>query len=287
MDYFFSPSSVVSSDRILYTPSPFARSSLLYLQEIGELEALQQHTSSREHLASCLFFMVKAGEGKLFYENREYQLQPGSCVFIDCDSPYAHATDTNLWTIRWAHFHGPALPSVYAKYRERGGQAAFSPSAAVFVKLEESWQVLMAAAKSDDYVRDMVINQHLAALLTVLMRESWHPEGKRNVSKGALALDVKEYIDGHFSEELTLDQLSGRFYINKYYLSKSFKAQFGQTLSSYIQMVRVTQAKRLLRFTSKTVEEIGEMVGIRPASYFSEVFNAVEGVSPSVYRKMW
>ena len=43
---------IVDSSRILYTASPFVRGSLLHLQEIGELKALQSHTSNRENLQS-------------------------------------------------------------------------------------------------------------------------------------------------------------------------------------------------------------------------------------------
>ena len=51
----FNPqSSSVTSSRILYTPSTFARTSLLHLQEIGSLQAIHQHTSTRTNLTSFL-----------------------------------------------------------------------------------------------------------------------------------------------------------------------------------------------------------------------------------------
>ena len=86
---------------------------------------------------------------------------------------------------------------------------------------------------------------------------------------------------------ITLDSLAAKFYINKYYLSKTFKRQFGQNISAYLQSVRITKAKQLLRFTDKTLDEIGEAVGITPARYFSEVFRTVEGLPPTQYRKQW
>ena len=54
----------VFDDRILYTPSPFARVSLLYLQEVGRLTALIRHTRQREKLQSCLCFAVLEGMGE-------------------------------------------------------------------------------------------------------------------------------------------------------------------------------------------------------------------------------
>ena len=75
MDYFSSSSPSVSSQRILYTPSGFARTTLLYLQETGSLHALSAHTSHREHLASYLVFLVTSGSGELKFNGKSYQLQ--------------------------------------------------------------------------------------------------------------------------------------------------------------------------------------------------------------------
>lgn len=81
----FNPqSSSVSSFRILYTPSTFARTSLLHLQEVGSLQAIHPHTSTRTDLVSFLCFVVLSGKGKLKYEGVDYELRASDCVFIDC-----------------------------------------------------------------------------------------------------------------------------------------------------------------------------------------------------------
>ena len=58
-------------------------------------------------------------------------------------------------------------------------------------------------------------------------------------------------------------------------------------LKDYLTSVRITEAKKLLRFTDKTTEEIAENIGINGAAYFSRLFKRVEGVSPKEYRAMW
>ena len=74
----FNPqSSSVSSSRIIYTPSTFARTSLLHLQEVGSLQAVHPHVSQREDLVSFLCFIVLSGEGELSYEEQTYQLSGG------------------------------------------------------------------------------------------------------------------------------------------------------------------------------------------------------------------
>ncbi|MCI6910716.1 MAG: hypothetical protein MR826_04750, partial [Veillonellaceae bacterium] len=109
--------STVSSSRILYTPSSFARFSLLHLQEAGSLQAVQPHISRREKLQSYLCFVVCQGSGRLVYEHTEYCLSAGDVVFIDCRKGYSHVTEDDLWSLRWCHFYGLSMPDIYAKYR--------------------------------------------------------------------------------------------------------------------------------------------------------------------------
>lgn len=288
MDQFFTnnPSSIVASNRILYTCSTFARSSLLHLQEIGELEARRAHTSSRSGLQSYLFFTVVSGEGSLEYGGKEFSLFAGNCVFIDCQSPYSHTTSPdNLWTLRWVHFYGPTIPAVYEKYKERGGRPVFRPEEDNF---SEVWSKLFETASGHDYMRDMLINQHLSSLITLIMAESWHPEDQDTLPpKKQIIKPVKEYLDKNYGEKITLDSLSAKFYINKYYLTKTFKEQYGVSITAYLLNLRITRAKQLLRFSEKTVEEIGLECGLGAAHYFSQTFKNVEGVPPSKYREQW
>lgn len=118
---------VVTSDRILYTPSNFARTSLLYLQEIGSLQVHKPHSTGRSNLSSYLFFTVTDGEGELICEGRTYSLRTGDCVFIDCRKQYAHSSSEKLWSLSWIHFYGPNMTAIYDKYLERGGRAASTP----------------------------------------------------------------------------------------------------------------------------------------------------------------
>lgn len=58
-------------------------------------------------------------------------------------------------------------------------------------------------------------------------------------------------------------------------------------INKYLLNIRITHAKRLLRFTDKSSEEIAHEVGFHELYYFSRVFLKVEGCSISEYRKMW
>ena len=297
----FTSSPSVRSSRILYTPSPFARSSLLHLQEVGSLTAIRPHTSKREKLQSYLCFMVEDGEGELVYEGKKYELKSGDVVFIDCRKAYIHSTglnpNTELWSLRWCHFYGPSMPAIYAKYCERGGlpvirgdDVARGDDASCGADVSQYSTILTdiyTLASSSDYIRDMRINGKLNDLLTLLMESSWHREAHTNAPKKMEISQVKSFLDEHYKEKLSLESVAGHFFIDKHYLARLFKEQYGVTLVTYLQQVRITHAKRMLRFTDKSIEEIGLECGIGELNYFSRVFKKLEGVSPSEFRRVW
>ena len=277
---------LVISKRILYTPSGFAKRTLLHLQEIGELEARRPHVSQRDGLSSYLFFIVLRGSGELAYRQTVHPLSAGDCVFVDCKQGYAHSTSADLWTLKWIHFFGPELRGIYEKYVERGGRAVFSPgNISSFLEL---WERIFFIAASAEYIRDMRINELLAALLTLLMENSWNPSGGKSVrGKRQNLQQVRDYLDENFAQKISLDALCGRFYMSRSYLSRAFKAQFGVNISEYLLGLRITRAKQLLRFSDDSVADIAASCGFDDANFFARTFKKVEGVSPSQFRASW
>ena len=269
---------LVHSQRIIYTPSPFARSNLVHLQGVGRLQARSPHASTRKGLASYLFFMVESGSGTLEYDGTTRALRAGDCAFLDCRKPYRHYTGEDLWQLRWVHFYGPNMGAIYKKYEERGGQPSFrAENAAAYAALLET---LYTLADSDNYVRDMQICEKLLALLTLLMQESWHPEAVRAGSAKRQNLqEIKDYLDAHYGEKITLDALAEQFYINKFYLTRVFKEQFGQTVTGYLMQLASTGGNGK--------QSAGAMLGrhgscVVSLRYFFKVIHADPAVPPAV-----
>lgn len=284
-ELFADESPCVQSQRVIYTPSAFARSTLLYLQEAGTLTAVKPHSSSRSGLRSYLCFIVLSGSGTLDYEGEVYRLQAGDAVFIDCRKNYEHSTYDDLWSLQWCHFFGVQMQTIYEKYISRGGRPVFRPQNCAALK--DNLSRLRAIADSADYIRDMRINEELSALLTKLMESSWNPENTFTAKKKVELSRVKNYLDEHYAEKMTLDELAAKFYINKFYMSKIFRETYGTTIIAYLEQLRITKAKNLLRFSDMTVDEIAYRVGLKDANYFSRLFKKVEGMTPSQYRRLW
>ncbi|MBP3312985.1 MAG: response regulator transcription factor [Butyricicoccus sp.] len=99
-----------------------------------------------------------------------------------------------------------------------------------------------------------------------------------------LILSVKAYVDSHYGEALSLDQLAQQFYLSPSYLSRIFKRETGVNLSTYLQNVRIDAAKTLLRTSNLKSYEVAERVGINDPVYFSRIFKKITGFKPKDYR---
>lgn len=277
---------MVNSNRVLYTPSSFAKNNLMYLQETGTLQALSSHTSQRSSLASFLFFCVKKGAGTLSYAGTEYSLSAGDCVFLDCNKAYAHNTSEDLWCLQWVHFDGPRLSQIHDKFMTDNASPVFRPLS--LISYENLLTELQELAGLDSNIRDMRISEKLMALLAQIMSDCEN-RGNNSLlpSKSRILSDIKNYLEEHFREKITLDDLSGLFYIDKYYLTRRFKQHYGITVNTYLQQLKITHAKHALRFTDDSIEKIASDCGIDDPNYFARLFKKIEGLSPGEFRRSW
>ena len=95
---------------------------------------------------------------------------------------------------------------------------------------------------------------------------------------------VSQYIQEHYGEPLTLNDLADTVYLNPSYLSTIFKAETGNSINSYIRAVRMERAKQILLQTNMRVGDVGSTVGFNNTSYFIRSFHAYFGETPDRMR---
>jgi two-component system response regulator YesN len=89
----------------------------------------------------------------------------------------------------------------------------------------------------------------------------------------------------YWRDDVTLEEMARTAQVTGPYLSRIFKEKTGQTVSSYLNMVRVAESKRLMADQSLNTLMISGMVGFKDPSYFTKVFKKCEGVSPLHYKR--
>ncbi|WP_391572447.1 response regulator [Cohnella sp.] len=96
---------------------------------------------------------------------------------------------------------------------------------------------------------------------------------------------ILQYIDGHYTEEMSLKTLSNTFNVSTAYLGQLFKKTTGDMFSNYLNRIRIEKSKELLAQTTLKSNQISTMIGFTNVTYFSNIFKKFVGVYPIEYRK--
>lgn len=96
---------------------------------------------------------------------------------------------------------------------------------------------------------------------------------------------VKEYIEEHYNEDLTIDELAGLSELSPKYFVEVYKKTYGHSAMDYLANVRLNKAKQLMLGSDSLLREVAHMVGYKDEFYFSRKFKKAFGISPSVYMK--
>ena len=95
---------------------------------------------------------------------------------------------------------------------------------------------------------------------------------------------VFSYIESHYGEKISLEDLAGTIHMNRNYFCRFFKEKAGKTPFSYLNEYRVNQAASQLLSTRLPITEIALNAGFENMSYFIRQFRRFKGCTPSAYR---
>lgn len=106
-------------------------------------------------------------------------------------------------------------------------------------------------------------------------------------SPSKLVIDVSNYIQHHLSEPVDIEALAKAMFLSRTHLSAKFKQETGTTLTDFILQEKTEEAKRLLRYTDKSLSAISTYLGFSSQSHFSRAFRKYADCSPNEYRKKY
>lgn len=102
-----------------------------------------------------------------------------------------------------------------------------------------------------------------------------------------LICKILNYIDNNINRKITIEELSLKFYYNRYYIMKLFKKEIGLSLFDYINNLRIYNSIKSINTTNKQLIRIAIDNGFYSLEYYSEIFKKIIGVPPSVYKKFY
>lgn len=124
-----------------------------------------------------------------------------------------------------------------------------------------------------------LIKTYIQAMFLNIQRNVMNKEVKKDIVEQAI-----HYMQCHYADDMTIEELAKELYINPTYLCRVFKKKIEMTPMQYLIHLRIETAKKLLITTDFSVNEIAEYIGICDSKYFSKLFKKKENITPSEFR---
>lgn len=144
-----------------------------------------------------------------------------------------------------------------------------TPEAELIATIEEAMRIVDHVPK----IQYEVINPHFS-----------EEENNESVRLGAVAEKIRHYIDMHYKEDISLQDVAGALHYSDAYFCKIFKQCFGKGFIVYLSEYRVDRAKELLADIAINIKDVSIEVGYRDSNYFARVFKRIVGETPTEYR---
>ena len=240
------------------------------------------HSVPHTHNHLELFYIV-GGKGQFLIQDQLYPVNANDLVIIN---PNVTHTEVSL----------NAQPLEYIVLGIEGIELATSDSSNGQFNILGHFESLEITGCLRNILREMeqkntgyedVCQAYMEILIIRLMRNTAFavPAEPQGVSSNRQCAAVKRYIDLHFKESLTLEQLAEDAHMNKYYLSHAFKREYGTSPINYMITRRIEESKYLLAETDLSMSQIAQLLGFSSLSYFSQVFRRTQSITPMEYRK--
>jgi len=107
----------------------------------------------------------------------------------------------------------------------------------------------------------------------------------KDVKHAEVMQKALKYVNAHYTEEITLDEVAASVFLSPTYFSKLFSEEMGCRFTAFLNNVRIEKSKLLLKGTDISLVDIAGLVGYEDQSYFTKVFKRVTGASPGKYRE--
>ena len=232
----------------------------------------------------CEIMFVKEGSGKISIGgNHEHKFTKGDiivynpgtvhCEWLDDVSP----REVNFLGISNLNIEGLALGQLCK------GDYAVLHSDGEYSTLCFYIERLFCEKDMHDSQSSNISKNLLNIIISCIIRLSKETE-KATEHKKTHA-EIKRYMDHHYTEIDTIDNLCRELFINKYYLTHLFKDTYGVPPLKYVTQKRIALAKHLLVNTDRRVDDVSNMCGYNDVAYFCRIFKKSESVTPLQFRK--
>ncbi len=238
--------------------------------------------------------LVDSGLLELYIDNAKHELYAGDFAFIECGA--LHRATPHDAVYRCLVFS----PSILRGKKNSSIDRYLSPITShsleiksvhrhsdrkkLFVLITE---LLETARKHDKYYELEICSLLYRLFATLYKEEQISPKNskQKNSSRNKTISELLDWIDIHYTEQISLKELSEASGLSEKYLCRVFKSYTSRSPMEYINQLRISHVCRILETSEATVTEAAFSCGFNNLSYFSKIFKKYKSESPRQYAK--
>lgn len=271
------------SEYYIYLPSARAKSTFFYPICVGKFIYEPGYKLYRKSYDSFLLMYISSGQLTLEYDEKIKIVSEGEFVILNCYEPHGYYSDIG-WKSLWCHFDGPTAMEYYKIIIEKYGNI-FRIANPYFII--SKMQVIYNSCILGGNKQEPLFSKLLTDILTaIIISDNPITEHKNRADSSNMIDESVAYINKHFAENISVNELAERATLSQYYFIRLFKKQTGYTPHEYIVNLRLSAAKYLLCTSSASIKEICFSTGFSCESAFCNTFKKNVGISPAQYRQL-
>ena len=262
-----------------------------YLKEPFRLfhlaDSRREHIEYHYHTFHKIIILL-AGKAGYAIEGERYDLSPGDFVLVGRGSIHRPEVAEDAFYERMILYIAPqylaslgtedcdleecfrqAQDSFRYVYRDEGGS-----------RVRQLFETLARTVRQGGYGAALLERAQFLELMVEVNRVCRGGHQVQAASGDSKVVALLQYLNLHLTEELTIDQLSERFYVSKYHMMRRFRRETGYSIHGYVTEKRLLLAQRLLA-QGASPSEVGAQVGYQDYSTFSRAYKKQFGRGPS------
>lgn len=241
------------------------------------------HSNLHTHYCSELFYVTE-GQGKLQIENEVYPISTHDLIIINPNVKHTEISDIEhplaymvigVEDVELASSEDDDIRFCILNLKDIKDTIRFYFSN---ILNEYAYETL----DSDIMCRNLLEN-----LLILLGRQVNFTVALTPILKKSalLCINIRQYIDNHLKENISLDMLAEHAHVSKYHMVHIFTEEYGVSPINYLILKRIEEGKKLLKTTDHSLALISRTLGFSSPSYFSQVFKKHVQCTPMEYRQ--
>ena len=268
----------------------YTQASLLYFANSAAGTMFLPPRMMHAHEDRVEIIYISGGSGTYIIDNHSYKVKKGDIVVIEPKTVHDEKKDNNAdLTVFCLGMTGIRLPEKRRNQILPDGAVPVLHCGSLEPHIENLFFCMFEQLLLKQEKEALNVCSHLMQGILSLIQElpiEYKKTGKVETEMD-FACHIKNYLDQHYNENCSLDEMAERLNMSTSYLAHTFKNATGYSPGQYMIWRRIGEAQTLLCITKYPVTQVATMVGYDNTNYFSSLFKKMVAMKPKEYRDYW